>query len=302
MRLLLTGAGGLIGRHVAAAAAADPDIDLVATARTRPGFLPQGAAFHAANLTDPSAAAALVRAVAPTHMVHTAWETRHPTYWDDISNLDWVVSAAAMAEAFAEVGGERFVQLGSCAQYDWSHGRCIEDVTPDRPATRYGEAKSAAFRAIEAAARARFAALEARPFLVYGPGENPARFIPAICRAHLAGRVPELGSGRQRRDVVHAEDAANALLALARAEGLTGTVNIGTGEETTLGDVATKLAEMAGASRTGLGRRPDREGDPDLLIAATDRLRATGWSPRIPLARGLADTFAWWRIQEGRGA
>lgn len=148
----------------------------------------------------------------------------------------------------------------------------------------------------------RLAALEARPFHVYGPGENPARFIPTICRAHLAGHVPLLGSGCQRRDLVHAEDAASALLALAGAKGLTGIVNIGTSEETSLGDVATKLAEMAGASRTGLGRRADREGDPELLIAGADRLRSTGGSPQVPLARGLADTLAWWRLQGDEGA
>lgn len=302
MRLLLTGAGGLIGRHVAAAAAVDPDIALVATARRRPGFLPDGVEFHAADLADASAAAALVRAVAPTHIVHTAWETRHPTYWEDMANLAWVDSAAAMARAFAEVGGERFVQLGSCAQYDWSQRLCIEHVTPDRPATRYGKAKSAAFRAVEAAAHGRFAALEARPFFVFGPGENPARFIPFICRSHLEGRIPALGSGRQRRDMVHAGDAASALLALARAEGLTGTVNVGTGVETSLEQVATLLAELAGASRTGLGRRPDRVGDPELLIAGTDRLRSTGWLPRVPLRRGLADTFDWWRRRLDKAA
>ena len=302
MRLLLTGAGGLIGRHVAAAAAADRDIALVATARRRPGTLPDGVEFHAANLTDASVAAALVRAVAPTHIVHTAWETGHPTYWEDMINLAWVDSAVSMARAFAEVGGERFVHLGSCAQYDWSQRLCIEHVTPDRPTTRYGKAKSASFRAIEAAAHGRFAALEARPFFVYGPGENPARFIPSICRSHLEGRIPELGSGRQRRDMIHAEDAAGALLVLAGAEGLTGTVNIGTGLETSLELVATLLADMAGASQTGLGRRPDRVGDPELLIAGTDRLRSTGWSPQVSLVRGLADTFAWWRRQLDKAA
>jgi nucleoside-diphosphate-sugar epimerase len=302
MRLLVTGVGGLIGRHVAAAAAADPDIALVVTARRHPGNLPRGAEFHAVDLADPSAAAALARAVAPTHIVHTAWETRHPTYWEDMANLAWVDSAAAMARAFAEGGGERFVQLGSCAQYDWSRRLCVEHATPDRPATRYGKAKSAAFRAVEAAAHGRFAALEARPFFVYGPGENPARFVPYICRSHLEGRVPALGSGRQWRDMVHARDAASALLALVRAEGLTGTVNIGTGVATSLAQVATLLAELAGASETGLGRRPDRVGDPELLVAGTDRLRSTGWLPQVTLRRGLADTFAWWRGQLDKAA
>jgi nucleoside-diphosphate-sugar epimerase len=297
VRLLVTGAGGLIGRHVAQLAAADPAIDLIATARRRPDTLPDTARFASADLSNPDAAAALVREVRPTHLIHCAWETRQPTYWHDLANLDWVVGAARMGQAFATSGGVRFVQLGSCAEYDWSHGLCIEGVTPDSPATRYGKAKLAAFHAIEAAAEGAFEAVEARIFFVYGPGENADRFIPYICRSHLAGRVPELGDGRQWRDLLHAEDAGRALLMLATATGLTGIVNIGGGVPTALAEVATELARAAGTAETGLARKTNRAGDPTLLVAASDRIRSTGWTPQISLKQSLAATLAWWRRQ-----
>lgn len=295
MRLLVTGAGGMIGRHVAAAAASRQDIQLVATARSRPADLPESAEFHPADLSNPDSSAALIRSVAPTHVIHAAWESRRPTYWEDLTNLDWVVSAARMAAAFAEIGGRRFVQVGSCAEYDWSHGLCVESVTPDQPATRYGKAKLAAFRAVEAAAHRNFEAVEARIFFVFGPGEDPARFIPLVCRAHLDGRVPELGSGRQWRDLLHAEDAARAVLAVALARSMTGTVNVGAGVPTSLAEVAGILADIAGATETGLGRRADREDEPIFLVASSERLRETGWAPQLGVARGLAQTFDWWR-------
>jgi nucleoside-diphosphate-sugar epimerase len=298
MRLLLTGAGGFVGRHVAAAAAADPAIALVTAGRGCSPEVSGTAPFHRADLSDPAAAAALIAEVRPTHVIHAAWETGHPGYWHDMANVDWVIATATMARSFAQTGGTRFVQIGSCAEYDWSGGRCVEGVTPDRPSTRYGLAKLAAFRAIEAAAADRFEAIEARLFHLYGPGENPERFVPTICRGHLRGAVPQLGSGRHRRDLLHAEDVARALLALAKADGVVGSVNVASGEEVVLGDVALELAAIAGAAETGLGRREDRPGDPERLVAAPSlKLGATGWRPLVPLAEGLRATFDWWRLR-----
>jgi nucleoside-diphosphate-sugar epimerase len=75
-------------------------------------------------------------------------------------------------------------------------------------------------------------------------------------------------------------------------------VNVASGEATPLGDVAAKLAAIAGARETGLGRGADRPNDPDLLVGSSERLRSTGWAPRIGLEEGLAATFDWWRGRE----
>ena len=296
MRLLVTGASGLVGHHVVATAA-EAGIAVVASARNRPHSLPGAAEFAAADLADADEAARLVRAVRPTHLVHCAWETRHPTYWADMANLAWVESAARMATEFAAVGGARFVQVGSCAEYDWTNGHCVEGVTPDRPATRYGRAKLAAFAAIDAAALGNFEAVEARLFFVYGPGENAARLIPTVCRSHRAGEVPRLGSGRPKRDFLHATDAASALLAAAGIGGPTGVLNVGSGVAVGLDDIARQIAALAGTTETGLGCLADRPDDPLLLVASIDRLRSTGWIPAIDLAQGLQTTLDYWRTQ-----
>jgi nucleoside-diphosphate-sugar epimerase len=294
LRLLVTGAGGLIGRHVIALAARE-GIELIASSRQRPAALPAGTAFAAGNLSDGADAAGLVRAVKPTHIIHTAWVTQQPTYWEDPLNLEWVAATLRMAQAFAEIGGKRFVQLGSCAEYDWSDGHCDEEGTPSVPATLYGKAKVAAFQAVQAAAHNKFEAVEARVFMVFGPGENPDRFIPTICRNHTSGTIPDLTSGTQLRDWLYVKDAARALLVLATTEAPAEVINIGSGEILSLGQVAMILARLAGATETGLGRRADRPGDPQLLIPATNRLRATGWRPAYELETGLRETLDWWR-------
>jgi nucleoside-diphosphate-sugar epimerase len=302
VRLLVTGASGLIGRHIAALAATRPDVELILTGRARPAGLAPSVEFSPADLSDAGQAAELVDRVRPTHLIHTAWETRQPTYWESMSNLDWVVSAARMAEAFAAVGGTRFVQLGTCAEYDWADGLCIEGSTPDKPTTRYGMAKLAGFRAVQVAAHGNFHAVEARVFFVYGPGENPARLIPLICRSHLAGTVPQLSSGIQKRDLLFVEDAAEAILALARHDSSWDVVNISATEPVALSQAATVLAELAGSSETGLSLRPDRADDPPLLIGESSRIRATGWQPRHSLEQGLAKTFHWWRESMAKAA
>lgn len=301
-RLLVTGAGGLIGGAVVRAAAAavfegtgaGVGVEVIAVGRRRPDALPDGVTFLSADLSDAAQAAAAVRQARPDRLIHAAWHTRHPSYWHDMDNLDWVVSAAAMARALAEGGGRRFVQVGSCAEYDWT----APDRRTDGPATRYGKAKLAAFRAVEAAAQDRFAATEARVFWVYGPGENPARFIPLTCLAHLRGDVPALGSGRQERDLVYVDDAAAALLALTRDDAPAGVVDLGTGRGTPLATAAAIIAGLAGHADSGLGRRPDRTDDPLRLIADPAPLAAAGWAPRVSLEDGLRRTFEAWRATD----
>ncbi len=259
---------------------------------------PDGVKVHRIDLLAPDAGPRLIEELRPTHLVHAAWDTTQPTYWSSLLNLDWIAATSGLARAFAESGGRRFLQIGSCAEYDWSGGLCSEGVTPERPTTRYGFAKLAAWKAVETAAFGDFEAVEARIFFVYGPGENKDRLIPYICRSHGDGRVPELSSGRQVRDLLHVEDAAGAILAVAESA-LVGVVNIGGGTPNSLGDAARILAGCAGSDETGLGRRPDRQGDPDRLLPDTKRLFSTGWRPRVSLNEGLSQTFSHWLQDRG---
>jgi nucleoside-diphosphate-sugar epimerase len=299
VRLLLTGASGLIGRQFRKELL-PPGCELITTSRGKKCL--DSDEHHSTDLADPELAAALVRFVRPTHIIHLAWETTPPTYWEDPVNSAWQESTARMAAAFGETGGRRFIQVGSCAEYDWAGGVCREEATPDRPTTLYGKAKLASFHAVQAAAHEKFEAVEARIFFIYGPGERPERFVPTICRSHLQGEVPMLGSGRVKRDFLHSNDVARALAAIACAPRVEGVINVGSGIPTPLAEVAEILADLAGADETGLGRAADRAGEPDTLVASIDRLRGIGWAPRLTIRQGLKDIFEWWRNELQRSS
>ena len=298
MRLLVTGASGLVGHRVATLAA-EQGIEVHAASRqpfdARPGIVQ-----HRVDLLSREDARRLMTNIRPSHVVQAAWTTTHGSYWHAPANLDWVIASAELGRAFADVGGTRFIQVGSGAEYDWAHARSIAGVTPEVPATRYGQAKLAAYAAIRTAGFGAFESVDARIFWCFGPREDAARFIPYICRTHSAGDVPALSSGRQQRDLLHVDDTAAALLAIATARRADGVFNIGSGTPITLARVATVLAGIAEAPCTGLGTKPDRSDDPASLIPDVQPLRQLGWAPEMSLERGLEATYCWWR-QEGRG-
>lgn len=149
-----------------------------------------------------------------------------------------------------------------------------------------------------------FNAVSAMPTNLYGPGDNfhpeNSHVVPALLRrfheAVIAGS-PEVviwGTGTPRREFLHVDDLADALYFLLEHYDEEEHINVGTGEDLTIAELAECIAEVTGFK----GRirydasRPD--GTPRKLLDVS-RLTAMGWKPRIPLREGLAATYAWYR-------
>ena len=295
MRVLVTGASGFVGRHALPALAAR-GFEVHAVARNPlPGF-----EIHPVDLLDEAERRALVAAVAPSHLLHLAWDAEPGRYWTSPKNLDWVAASLDLARSFFEVGGRRLVVSGTCAEYEWGADRFEEGATPCRPATLYGAAKDGTRRILEAYAKSVGLSFAwGRLFYLYGPGERPGRLVSDAARALLAGEEFPTSPGHQARDFMHVVDVAEALAALLDGS-VVGAVNIGSG---TAVPVRTLLDGLA--ARTG---RPDllRYGakalgpsEPAVIAAATTRLRdEVGVRPRFTLEAGLDDTLAWWRARQ----
>ena len=285
---LVTGATGFIGSAAARALAAAGLKVHGVSASARPG--PAGVEMHRCDLLAHDPVAALLERIAPTHLIHCAWDVSHGSYWTAPANLAWLASGARMLQLFLAGGGRRAIGLGSCAEYAWTEAIYKEGHTPTTPSTPYGRCKLALCEAHEAARLMGASTAWARLFFPYGQGDGEARFLPSLVRSLREGRSFDTTPGTQRRDFIHIDDVGAALAALARSA-VEGPVNIGTGTGPTLREVALEAARALGADPALLrfGAMPLRDGDPAVLMAEVTRLRdEVGFTPRIGWQEGVA--------------
>ena len=280
-RVLLTGAGGFIGRHVAAAL----------RMRGHEVIAPGSADFDLLAEGGPRAA---VEAAHADVLVHLAWYAEHGRFWEAEVNDDWARATVSLVEAFTAAGGRRAVLAGSCAEYLWDGSICDERTTALEPAHRYGRAKDAARRGAEAVGREHGLSLAwARIFFTFGPGEPSARLVPSVASAVLAEQPAAVTHGEQLRDWLYVEDLADAFAALLES-GVEGPVNLAAGAGVSLAQMARGAARAAGdEALVRLGAIPSRPDEPARIVARTQRLREeVAWVPRIGLDEGLARTAA----------
>jgi nucleoside-diphosphate-sugar epimerase len=298
-RVLITGATGFIGRH-AIGPLQQAGFGVHALTRAEPSDRADGVTYHIADLIAAADIAPLLRAVAPTHLLHLAWDVTPGRFWNSPANLTWVAASMALYRAFVAAGGRRAVFAGTCAEYDWSYPLLDETRTALQPATLYGTAKHALHQIIaKAAALDQVSVAWARLFMLYGPHENENRLVPTVATALLRGRPALCGNGAAERDFMHVADAGAALACVLGSD-LQDAVNIASGSCVPIRlviDMVAQLIERPELVR--LGTRPDAADEPPRLAAATQLLAGLGFRPAFTLASGLADTVGWWRRKEG---
>lgn len=206
-----------------------------------------------------------------------------------------LVSIAARAQA-------RLVHVGSVFEYaPWPHRYSIPEDAPLETGLAYGTTKAQGSLAVLATARQIGSpVLVARLFGVYGASERPHRLLPSLLSALMTNRRVPLSTGEQVRDVMHVDDAAEGLVALAEivASASSDIVNLCTGEPTSVRDLATLTADIVGAPRSllGFGDIPARPQDASWLVGDTSRLFSLSkWRPRLTLRSGLEDVVRSWR-------
>lgn len=152
--------------------------------------------------------------------------------------------------------------------------------------------------------------ISAMPTNLYGPGDNfdlsTSHVVPALMRkAHeakrIGGKTLEVwGSGTPMREFLHVDDAADALVWLLKNYAGDSHVNVGSGQEVSIADLARTIVSVVGveAAITFDPTKPD--GTPRKLLDVS-RLLATGWRPGYPLRSGLEQTYAWFlqHIEKG---
>jgi NAD dependent epimerase/dehydratase len=137
-----------------------------------------------------------------------------------------------------------------------------------------------------------------RPFNTYGPRQSARAVIPALITQALTCDVVHVGNLETSRDFTFVNDTVNGFLCAARAPSVEGkTLNLGTGSEIKIGDLASKILSMVGSHAKlivdSIRLRPN-DSEVYRLISDNGFARRTlGWGPQTELDRGLELTIAW---------
>lgn len=287
VRVVVTGATGFVGRHVIdALERRDVSYVAIGGAGRHGAFMGRGDHFALDLLSE--GAPGKLASLGGTHLIHLAWYAEHKHYWSSPKNFDWASATLSLVRSFA-AGGRHVTAIGTCAEYDWSRGLCIENDMPLEPSTIYGQVKAATARLTQTeCAASGVSCCWARLFLPFGPGEHPDRFVPSVADA-LSGCRPEFPVGNENwRDFLAVEDVADAIVHLTLAEHH-GAVNVCSGIPRQIRDVVSEIGRLLGAGDRVL---PDAQarapGDPRWIIGDDSRLRATGWRPGTSFSQRLA--------------
>lgn len=146
--------------------------------------------------------------------------------------------------------------------------------------------------------------ISAMPTNLYGPGDNfsptGSHVLPALIRRYDeayqagAGHVTNWGSGQPRREFLHVDDMAEACLHLLEHYDGPEQVNVGTGRDSTIAEIARLVAEAVGFEGETRWDTSKPDGTPQKLLDVS-KLTSSGWQARIGLREGLASTVEWYR-------
>jgi UDP-glucose 4-epimerase len=135
---------------------------------------------------------------------------------------------------------------------------------------------------------------------VYGPHSDHKQSVIArfIRRVQNGEQLTVYGDGHQVRDFIHVEDLCRAILLSAEHELAGEVLNIASGRETSVLDLVALMETVVGRELP-VAMEPEREGEARRIAPSVEKARRLlGFEVRIPLAEGLAGTYAWFESQE----
>lgn len=294
-RVLVTGAGGFIGRHcLSSLIERGYEVHAVGLHRHDDLEAVVPITWHRADLLSNTARTALFEHVRPSHLLQLAWYTEPGKYWNAIDNLSWAAANSEMMRLFTSNGGQRAVFAGTCAEYEWRHEQYSETSTPCYPSTLYGACKHANRLMFDAwREQSGISGAWGRIFFTYGPFEHPTRLVHAITAKLLQNLPAACTQGAHQRDFMYIQDVADAFVALLDSP-VTGCVNIASGTPIAVRDIVSQVGDHLGRSHLiQFGALPDPSEPPRIYADVTRLKNEVGFSTRVDLKRGIAKTIEW---------
>lgn len=304
LRALVTGASGFLGANLAHRLLSSGNEVHLLLRPGRDGWRLAGdlEQFHVqyVDLRDAQAVTEAVRRIRPEWVFHLAAYGAYPE--QDI--LDEAVQtnflgAQHLVEACLATGFEVLVNAGSSSEYGFKNHPPTETEWLN-PNSHYAVTKASATLLLRYLAITRSARIVTlRLYSVYGPYEEPTRFIPTLAVKGLRGQLPPLVDPGVARDFVHVDDVCEAFLATARGQDPEpGAIyNVGSGVQTTIERAVAVARGLLGIEQEPSWRSmADRKWDTTTWVSDSSLIRAQlGWSPRHTFESGFASTVDWLR-------
>jgi GDP-L-fucose synthase len=298
-RIYVAGHRGLVGSAVVRALSSKGYTNLVVRTHAELDLTDQLAVRRFFEAEHPEA---VIMAAARVGGIH-ANNSRPATFIrDNLLIQDNVIDASHRA------GVAKFVFLGSSCIYPKLSPQPIKEdyllTGPLEPTNEwYAIAKIAGLKMCQAYRREYgFNAISLMPTNLYGPGDNfdlqNSHVLPALIRrfheAKVRGdkSVTVWGTGTPRREFLHVDDLADAILYLLQSYDAEPMVNIGWGQDVTIRDLAEIILSVIGYRGTLIFDAGKPDGAPRKLLDVS-RITDLGWQPRISLRDGIERTYAW---------
>jgi GDP-L-fucose synthase len=222
---------------------------------------------------------------------------------------DNLMIQANVIDAAYRHGTKKLLFLGSSCVYPKHAPQPIPEESlltgPLEPTNEwYAVAKIAGLKMCQAYRRQHgFHAISAMPTNLYGPGDNfnlkDSHVLPALIRkfheaqAQGASEVEIWGTGTPHREFLHVDDLADACLFLMQRYDDEIWINVGSGSEIAIAELATLVAKIVGYRGDLRFNRSKPDGTPRKLLDSS-KLGALGWKPRVSLESGIEQTYRWY--------
>lgn len=268
--VLVTGAGGFVGKYTAAALAS---LGLEPLAFRGDMFSTDFYAY--------------MRKYRPEYLINLAWVTGEG-YLDSYENALFVQKGLEMYGAFYENGGKRAVFIGTEQEYKRTGEIFREDSTP-APESLYAVCKSSLGSVLlkDAEVRGR-GFVWGRIFFVYGAGEKPKRLMPSLISGLAAGESVTCSYDGFFRDYIYVKDLAGAICHCLLSD-YSGAVNLSGGRDTTIGEIAGIIRGKIGKGDVKFKTVEESGNQPLYIRGDISLLESLGWKHRYSLEAGLAE-------------
>jgi NAD dependent epimerase/dehydratase len=308
-QVLVTGAGGFIGSHLAellARAGANVRAFVRYTSRGDHGWLDdadpevaQAIEVFRGDLANPEAVGNAMQGCEVVFhlgaLVPIPYSYRHPREFVS-ANVEGTLN---VLEAARRGDHARIVHTSTSEVYGTAQTVPIDEEHRIHPQSPYAASKVAADQLALSFQRSfGTPVVVLRPFNTYGPRQSARAVIPTIVTQALARETVELGATSPTRDFLYVEDTARGMVRCAEAEGVEGEViNLGTGTEVSIAEVAECVMQLLGRDvpvELDEKRLRPRGSEVERLVADTTKARELlGWEPSVELDEGLQRTVDW---------